>query len=141
MAASIGRVSELAESWRPRKCKTEKEYELSLFRHLEKNLEQSDIIRQYAVGRIRGDIVVDKTILIEIKKGLDSMSQYQRLKGQIDDYANQWDGYVLLVFCGDVQRDLKKEIERQANSHTKSSPWNFPLLPLSREAKIEIIYK
>lgn len=137
MAASLRDVLALVEKWRPRNCKTEKDYERSLFNHLQKNLEKSDVIKQYAVGRIRGDIVIDKKILIEIKKDLDSMSQYQRLKGQIDDYGRQWDGRVVIIFCGEVQRDLKKEIEKQASSYTISDFWSWPL----SEQKIYISYK
>jgi len=42
---------------------------------------------QYASGRVKGDIAVDGNILIEIKDGLKSTGQLQRLLGQLELYA------------------------------------------------------
>jgi hypothetical protein len=86
MSASARDVLILIDDWHPRGCKTEKDLERSLHRHLEKNLPSSEIIMQYASGRVKGDIGIDGQILIEIKDCLKSTSQLQRLMGQLDLY-------------------------------------------------------
>jgi hypothetical protein len=103
----------LIDDWRPRGCKTEKDLERSLHRRLEKNLENADIIMQYAVGRVKGDIVVDHEILIELKDKLKSTGELQRLLGQLDIYDARWKGNVIVVVCGDSQRDLVKTLRKK----------------------------
>ena len=116
MATSLGKVIDLIESWRPRSCETEKEFEKSLMRHLEKNLEKAEIIQQYAAGRLRGDIVVDGKILIEIKQDLDSTGKLQRLLGQIELYNSKWNGQVVVVLCGESKRDLLQVVRDKINA-------------------------
>ena len=53
MSVSARDVIKLIDDWRPRKCETEKNFERSLHKHLEKNLEKSDVIKQYAAGRVK----------------------------------------------------------------------------------------
>ncbi len=92
MSVSVGDVIHLIGDWHPRNCETEKDFERSLQKHLEKNLNHVNVIKQYAAGRVKGDIVVDEKILIEIKDSLKSTAQLQRLLGQIDIYVAQWKG-------------------------------------------------
>lgn len=106
----------LIDDWHPRSCQTEKDFEVSLHKHLEKNLPQANVIKQYAAGRVKGDIVVDDDILIEIKDGLESTGQLQRLIGQLDIYNTQWKRKVIVVICGDVQRDLVKTLNEKVES-------------------------
>jgi hypothetical protein len=110
MSTSARDVMKLIDGWHPRSCKTEKDFELSLHRHLEKNLPHADVIKQYAAGRVKGDIVVDGNVLIEIKDSLETTGQLQRLLGQLDIYHTQWKGKVIVLVCGDVQRDLMKTL-------------------------------
>ena|SRR5713101_963115 len=110
MALSARDVMKLIDDWHPRSCKTEKDFELSLHKHLEKSLPNADVIKQYAAGRVKGDIVIDGNVLIEIKDSLDSTGQLQRLIGQLDIYHTQWKGKVIVLICGDVQRDLMKSL-------------------------------
>jgi len=116
VSVSARDVIKLIDDWRPRKCETEKDYERSLHKHLEKNLEKSDVIMQYAAGRVKGDIVVDGKILIEIKDSLKSTGQLQRLLGQLEIYATQWKGTVIVVICGDSQRDLVKVVNQKVEA-------------------------
>lgn len=116
MSVSAGDVIRLIKVWHPRKCKTEKDLERSLHRHLEKNLESADVIKQYAAGRVKGDIVVDGKILIEIKDSLKSTGQLQRLLGQLDIYAAQWKGKVIVVICGDSERDLVRVLNKKVDA-------------------------
>jgi len=111
VSASVRDVIKLIDDWHPRSCKTEKDFERSLHRHLEKNLKDVNVIKQYAAGRVKGDIVVDEKILIEIKDRLKSTAQLQRLLGQIDIYASQWKGKVIVIICGESERDLMKTLK------------------------------
>jgi len=113
MSASVNEVRKLIYAWKPRGCETEKDFERSLQKHLEKNLEKSDIVSQYAAGRVKGDIVVDGEILIEIKDDLKSTAQLQRLLGQLEIYNAQWKGKVIVVICGDTQRDLVSTLTKK----------------------------
>jgi len=106
-------VIKLIDDWHPRGCKTEKDLERSLHRHLEKSLPTSEIIMQYASGRVKGDIAIDGQILIEIKDGLKSTGQLQRLLGQLELYAAQWKGKVIVLVSGDSQRDLVNTLTKK----------------------------
>lgn len=112
----FGRVREVIESWRPRGCKTEKDYERSLVKKLQNELVNQNIQQQYGSARQRFDIMVHEKVPIEIKKDLKSTAALQRTIGQLDGYLKDWEG-VILVLCGDVSsdlfNDLKKYAERQ----------------------------
>ena len=116
MSVSARDVLKLIDDWHPRSCKTEKDLERSLHKHLEKNLPDSEIIMQYASGRIKGDIGVDGHVLIEIKDSLKSTGQLQRLMGQLDLYHGLWKGKVIVVICGDSQRDLVNALTKKVES-------------------------
>ena len=120
MPASVRNVVGLVQSWRPRNCESEKEFERSLKKHLDKNLPSSDVIPQSAQGRMKGDIVVDDRILIELKVGLNSTSKMQRLLGQIELYESNWKGEVIVVVCGDADRDLLKTVKKKIESYAPS---------------------
>jgi len=113
VAASARDVINLIDDWHPRGCKTEKDLERSLHRHLEKNLTSSEVIPQYASGRVKGDIAVDGNILIEIKDGLKSTGQLQRLLGQLELYDTLWKGKVIVLISGDSQKDLVNTLSKK----------------------------
>ena len=71
---------------------------------------------QYASGRVKGDICVNHKVLIELKDSLKSTGQLQRLMGQLDLYASQWKKEVVVVICGDSQRDLVKVVTTKVES-------------------------
>jgi hypothetical protein len=125
MSVSARDVVKLIDDWHPRGCKTEKDLERSLHRHLEKNLTSSEIIMQYASGRIKGDLAIDGNILIEIKDGLKSMGQLQRLFGQIELYAAQWKGSVIVLVSGSSQRDLVNTLKKKIEALKEQSPFSF----------------
>jgi len=116
VSVSARDVMKLIDAWHPRGCKTEKDLERSLHKHLEKNLPDVDVQMQYASGRVKGDICVDHKVLIELKDGLKSTGQLQRLMGQLDLYASQWKKEVVVVICGDSQRDLVKVVTTKVES-------------------------
>jgi len=136
MSVSASDVLKLIDDWHPRGCKTEKDLERSLHRHLEKNLPSSEIIMQYASGRVKGDIGVDGQILIEIKDSLKSTSQLQRLMGQLDLYNGLWKGKVIVVVCGDSQRDLVNAVTKKVDSFRTDF-----LTELFEEKKIHLVVR
>ncbi|RLG26935.1 hypothetical protein DRN85_01605 [Methanosarcinales archaeon] len=112
-----GTVEEVIKSWKPRGCATEKEFEQSLSRKLEKELKNQKIQTQYGSGRQRVDIVVHKKVPIEVKKDLTTTSALQRTLGQVDQYLQDWDS-LILVLCGDVAPDLLKSLKKACESKT-----------------------
>jgi hypothetical protein len=107
----IGHVTELIKEWQPRKCRTEKDFERSLVRHLQPKLEGKDVIPQYGSGRVRGDIVVNKEILIEIKTNLNTTAKLHTLLGQIETYEREWKKSVIFVLCGQQDSNLVKQLK------------------------------
>jgi hypothetical protein len=71
------------------------------------------VISQYASGRVKGDIAVDAEVLIEIKDSIKSTAQLQRLLGQLEIYNSQWKGKVVVLICGDSQRDLVNTLRKK----------------------------
>ena len=111
----FGTVREIIESWRPKGCTTEKKYEQSLLRKLQKELKEQKIQIQYGSGRQRVDIVVNGKVPIELKKDLKTTSALQRTIGQIDQYLQDWNR-LFLVFCGNVAPDLLKNLKKYAKN-------------------------
>ena len=99
------------EKWRPRKCKTEKEYEKSLYTFLHKQLEDIQVTKQFAKGRIRADLVVGDKVIVELKNNLNTTAKYQKLIGQITEYK-KWDGQIIIVLTGDTDLNLHKELTK-----------------------------
>ncbi|GAH19881.1 unnamed protein product, partial [marine sediment metagenome] len=75
----VGTVMDIINKWKPGKCKTEKDYEKSLYNFLEKQLPDIEIVKQFGIGRTKVDIAVARKVFIEIKYNLNSTSKLQRL--------------------------------------------------------------
>lgn len=94
------------QNWNPKNCYYEYEYQYKLRYHLKNSLEEADIELEKPIGskeefnRGRADIVIDDTILIELKCD-SSAGAIQRAKGQIGQYAEIWKnkGPVILLLC------------------------------------------
>ncbi len=124
-------VLNLIQEWRPRGCETEKDYEISLYNFLHRKLEGEtiEITKQYGQGRIKGDIVVGRKVLIELKADLDSTSKLQRLYGQLELYSQDWKSHVIVVLCGEHDRNLIAQLQRQIEKYTRKDLL-FPVNPL-----------
>lgn len=105
-------VASLIDRWEPVGCRTEKDYENSLYDHLHDSLIEVQVTQQYALGRLRADVAVGDRVFVEIKNDLNSTGEYHRLIGQLTDYADT-DRTVLLVLCGKTDKNLLKEVRRQ----------------------------
>jgi hypothetical protein len=94
------------QSWNPRGAYYEYEYQDRLYRHLRKHLPDATVDLEYPIGdsslgnKGRADIVVNDTILIEMKRD-SSAGSVQRAKGQIQQYSDIWNnrGPVVLLLC------------------------------------------
>jgi len=108
-----GMVSSLVKEWHPVRCKTEKGYEKSLYSFLHKRLEDIQITKQYARGRIRADLLVGDKVIVEIKNNFNTTTKYQRLIGQITEYK-EWEGEIIIVLMGKTDPNLRKGLENYA---------------------------
>jgi hypothetical protein len=94
------------KDWKPEACKHEYEFQDKLFRHLKKSMPEATIELEYPIGskergnKGRADVVINDTILIEMKKD-SSAGAIQRAKGQILQYSEIWrnKGPVILLLC------------------------------------------
>ena len=94
------------QNWNPRQSQYEYEYQDRLYRHLCKHLPYASIEMEFPIGenylgsRGRADIVINDTILIELKRDT-SAGAIQRAKGQISQYSEIWKekGPVILLLC------------------------------------------
>ncbi|MCG8509706.1 MAG: hypothetical protein MI741_10815 [Rhodospirillales bacterium] len=107
--AILETITQHIKDWSPGVLETEREYEASLYGFLHAVMADTQITRQFAVGRIRADIVVGNHTLIEIKNCLDSTGKYHRLIGQITDFGD-WGGDILIVLCGQTDPHLRKKL-------------------------------
>jgi hypothetical protein len=129
---SVDATISLLEKWNPTSCKTEKDYENSLYTYLHSALKDIQITKQYAVGRTKADLMVGERIIVELKKDLSTTAQYQRLIGQITEYKG-WKGAVVVLLVGKTDPNLKKEVM----SYAKKSSFDL----LTNEGKIIVFQK
>lgn len=117
---SPGAVVDLLEKWRPRGCKNEKDHELSLQAYLDGQLGGVPVVRQYAVGRTKADLMIGKNVVVEMKHNFNSTGKYQRLVGQLTEYS-KWDGSVVVILTGKSDPELVKELKCFIKSLNDSS--------------------
>jgi hypothetical protein len=94
------------EKWQPENCHYEYEFQDKLYRHLRKTMPEAVVETEKPIGdrslgnRGRADVVVNDTILIEMKRDT-SAGAVQRAKGQIMQYSQIWKdkGPVVLLLC------------------------------------------
>lgn len=108
---SVAAVTALMAKWKPKGCRTEKDFEKSLYSFLHAELGDIQITKQFAQGRIRADLVIGGKVIVELKHNLDSTAKYQRLIGQLSEYKT-WDGYTVVLLTGKTDPNLKKELHR-----------------------------
>lgn len=116
-ANPMGTVKKFINKWKPRKCQTEKDYEMSLFKYLEKELPDIEIIKQYGMGRAKFDIAVGRKVFIEIKSQLNSTSKLQRLIGQLATYIDEKVENLIILICGQADKNLLKQLERKVEEY------------------------
>lgn len=106
----IGYIINLITKWQPTGCKTEKDYESSLYEYFHSQLSQIQITKQYAIGRVKADLFIDNEIILELKNNLSSRGNYQRLIGQLTEYKS-WHGRIIILLIGITDQNFIKELK------------------------------
>ncbi|HEV2520648.1 MAG TPA: hypothetical protein VGX00_08585 [Thermoplasmata archaeon] len=132
---TVAAFKTILEAWQPSDLddkrrdlpKTEKGWERSLVDHVRLMVPSDlNVIPQGGAGMKHGDIVVERKGLlggivrdiIELKMGLSTTGNYQRLIGQVDDYLKEG-GSTIVVICGeDTDPKLIKQLETRYPSTT-----------------------
>lgn len=101
----FNRFVQAMKTYNPGTYHYEYEYQNMLYKHLKKTMRGSVIELEYPIEdayhrKGRADIVIDDTILIEMKKD-SSAGAVQRAQGQISTYSDIWRnrGPVVLLLC------------------------------------------
>lgn len=115
----VGTVMDIINKWKPGKCKTEKDYEKSLYNFLEKQLPDIEIVKQFGIGRTKVDIAVARKVFIEIKYNLNSTSKLQRLIGQLSLYKKEKDEDLIILLCGDFDKNMMMQLEREVEEQNR----------------------
>ena len=121
------KVVDLVHAWRPSQdYGHESKFQKELAEFLDEQLNNQDSGMMggimgggggdnYVVGRergnARGDIVIDDTVGIEMKRHF-SNSQKRKLRGQLEDYADNYP-YVIALACGVDDMDGWREVENK----------------------------
>ncbi len=116
----VGIVTDIIKRWRPGKCKTEKEYEKSLYTFLEKQLPDIEIIKQFGIGRTKVDIAIGRKVFIEIKHKFNSTSKLQRLLGQLSLYKKEKDEDLIILLCGDVDKNILRQLKDEVEKYNRN---------------------
>ena len=119
-------VLELVTAWRPSKDyghESKFQKELAEFLDEELNKQSGNIVDEmmgsggsnHVVsrerGNARGDVVIDDTVGIEMKRHF-SNRQKRKLRGQLEDYADNYP-YVIALACGVDDMDGWREVENK----------------------------
>ena len=126
----------LLRKWNPNQSDYEYEYQDKLFFYLSKNLPEAEIELEKPIGflndiytRGRADLVINNTILIELKKKIAS-SELQRAKGQIEQYLNIWktNGPVILLICHSDFKLVKSSLDQFLKDQNKLGKFTIAFL-------------
>ncbi len=107
----ISYIRKLVLNWDASGCKSEKDYENSFYKFLHQQLSDIQITKQYAVGRVKADLLIGEQIIVELKLNLNKRDQFQRLIGQLEEYK-QWKGKVVLILIGETEPNFRKQLKK-----------------------------
>lgn len=82
------------------------------------------ITPQFALGRIRIDLVIGKNVGVELKKDLSTTSEYQRLLGQLLQLKD-WSGKIIIVLVGKTDPNILDDLKKQAKELEGIHPLMF----------------
>lgn len=114
---SAATVKDLVVRWLPRPYRREEDFEKSLYKYLQRELPDVQIERKFSEGQVRADLAIADTVLVEVKRNLETKSAYQRLWEEIETWKD-WDGELILLFTGTVDPVLVKTIEKKIKRWT-----------------------
>ncbi len=105
-------MADLIALWSPKNCKSEKDYEKSLYTFLHEELGNVQVTKQFSKGRMKADIVVGDEVIWELKHDLDTTAKLQRLVGQQLRTYKEWDGPVIVLLTGTTEPNIRKQLAR-----------------------------
>lgn len=112
-------IIDLIKQWKPRGCKKETDYTKSLKKYLDNELSPIDIYvgKESGLDSSRLDLVVGKKkpyreFAIELKKDLNSSSNFDRLKGQIHTYIVGKFENIVILLIGKTESKLETELKK-----------------------------
>lgn len=123
------RVWDLVQQWTPSKeYGHEREFQSELQEYLDAELNEGGGMglgmgggQGHAVsterGTAYGDVVVDDTVGIELKRNF-SNSQKRKLRGQLEDYGDNYE-FVIAVACGIEDTDGWREVQQKFSSQNR----------------------
>lgn len=142
-----GNVHDLVEQWIPsEEYSHERKYQSELQDYLDEALNQQSgglglgmgaggggHVVSTERGTSYGDVVVDDEVGIELKRNF-SNSQKKKLRGQLEDYADNYD-YVIACACGIEDMDGWRELENKFNNRNRGmmDMTNFAFIIKRRE--------
>ena len=112
--SSVNQIENVIQAWRPIDCRSEKDFEKSLYDYFEKNLIGKDTTKQFGLGRSRVDLAVKREVFIEIKKNLQNTGQLQRLIGQLEIFSKDLSNTIIII-CGKIDKNLLKQLNEKIN--------------------------
>ena len=109
----VNSVKKNIEKWTPdEKLSSEAECEKILTSHLVECYPNLLIRNQFPYDRVKADIVIEKTVAIELKYKLEDGNEFNRLLGQIDHYQD-WGINLIVVIIGDILSDYAHRIKKK----------------------------
>ena len=113
---------QLLATWRPQQSDYEDEYQASLHRFIRRKMPGSNPQRERPIGSPkdgsagRADIVVADSVLIEMKRGVNT-STAQKALGQITMYMQGWtQGPIILLLCDAASDNAELLLRREVKS-------------------------
>jgi spore coat polysaccharide biosynthesis predicted glycosyltransferase SpsG len=113
------------KNWNPRGCKSEKDYEESLYKKLHSVLGDINIKKQYPIKEYKIDLMVDDRFLIEMKYNFKTKGESQRLYGQLINYMNYTNVSgllssqpIIVLICGECEPSMKKDLKKYCNKES-----------------------
>lgn len=91
-------VRKVINKWYPNRSQSHTELKNDLYLLFKKKM-GNEFVRKES-GEYHADIVIDKSIPVELKVNFGGKAERDRLIGQIDDYKKDYRGTVFLVICG-----------------------------------------
>tara|TARA_B100000886_G_scaffold66812_1_gene41956 strand:- start:784 stop:1281 length:498 start_codon:yes stop_codon:yes gene_type:complete len=116
-------IIKILKNWKPRGCKSEKQYETKLMSKFKKEFDDLKseehkgsrlVLKGQGDGRNIYDIVIDDKYFIELKYNLDSTGKMDRLIGQLDRYLKKINSEdFFLILCGKTEDNLLDRIKEK----------------------------
>ncbi|MEZ4922169.1 MAG: hypothetical protein R2780_03270 [Crocinitomicaceae bacterium] len=112
----LNQVLDCIKSWTPRTWHDENEYQVSLYHKFHRDYPDLTVMMEYPLGgKRRADLVINESLMIEMKKDFKSQNEINRASGQLEQYIDDWkelgNGPIMLLICKDNFETVKQPLE------------------------------